>query len=232
MPTSVRSVKNRRYKKNRAKKGRKAGSSVSPIVKLLQTPQKRVRFVLLVCAVLFISISFFIPEVLKQPGKPVETNGDVRSTSFVSEPVSIDKKLLETRGKKTKEQLPPQRIIIPTIGIDLPIKEAKVIKGYWEVFPDMAGFGQGSAYPGEVGNQVIFAHARKGLFADLPKIKTDDIIYVLSQNSWYKYTVAEKKEVYPNQTEVIAPTSDEVLTLYTCSGFSDSKRMIIKAKRI
>jgi len=28
------------------------------------------------------------------------------------------------------------------------------------------------------------------------------------------------------------PTPDETLTLYTCSGFADSKRLIVTAKRL
>lgn len=230
MSASLRLVKKRRNQKARAKSRRKRASSLPPVVKLLRTKEKRVRLVLLTCAIVLISIGLFLPEVLKQPGKPVATGGDIRSTSFISEPVSVDKKLLGVRKNK-KEQTSPQRIIIPTIGLDLAVKEAKVIKGYWEVFPDVAGFGEGSAYPGEIGNQVIFAHARKGLFIDLPKIGKGDKFYIITKTNWYQYSVIEKKEVSPSQTEVIAPTDDETVTLYTCSGFGDQKRLIIIAKR-
>ena len=51
-------------------------------------------------------------------------------------------------------------------------------------------------------------------------------------SSWYSYEVVDIKEVYPNQTEVIEETDDETLTLYTCSGFADSKRLIVVAKRV
>ena len=101
-----------------------------------------------------------------------------------------------------------------------------------EVFPDVAGFGLGSAYPDETGNQVIFAHARKGLFLPLKNVKVGQIVYVMTKEKWFSYKIEEIKEVLPSQTEVIAPTPDQVLTLYTCSGFADSKRLIVKAKRI
>lgn len=153
------------------------------------------------------------------------------SASFADEPVTIDKSLLQSNAKKTNRLVPPNRVLLPSLGIDLPVKEAKVINGYWQVFPDSAGFGLGSAYPGDQGNQVIFAHARQGLFADLPKLNLNDRIYVLTGSEWYQYNVVAKKEVYPNQVEVIKPTSDETLTLYTCSGFADKKRLIVVAKR-
>jgi len=102
--------------------------------------------------------------------------------------------------------------------VNLPVKEAKIVSGFWEVFPDSAGFGLGSAYPDETGNTVIFAHARQGLFLPLKDIKTGENILVLTADAWYSYTVAEIKEVLPSQTEVIGPTDNSILTLYTCSG--------------
>ena len=55
---------------------------------------------------------------------------------------------------------------------------------------------------------------------------------ILTKEKWYEYEIKEIKEVLPSQTETIAPTKEETLTLYTCSGFSDSKRLIVIAKRI
>ena len=57
-------------------------------------------------------------------------------------------------------------------------------------------------------------------------------VYVFTDSGWYQYEVGEITEVSPNKTEVVAPTENEILTLYTCSGFSDSKRLIIVAYRV
>lgn len=153
------------------------------------------------------------------------------SASFSTEPVKIEEGLLKPNGRPQLDNKPPIRIVIPDLSIDLPVKEARVIKGYWEVFPDVAGFGLGSAYPEEVGNEVIFAHARPGLFLPLKDAKIGQKIVVFTKDKWYSYTVSDIKEVNPNQIEVIAPTQDSTLTLYTCSGFADSKRLIVTAKR-
>ncbi|QQS38694.1 sortase [Candidatus Woesebacteria bacterium] len=143
----------------------------------------------------------------------------------------------------------PTRIIIPSVNIDLEVKTAEVINGYWEVFDDKAGWGKGSGIPGKAGNQVIFAHAREGLFEPLKKVKVKDSVYVLSVSdirengvdnnyissevstkAWHAYEITSITEVFPNETQVIKPTEDETLTLYTCSGYKDSKRLIVVAK--
>jgi len=151
----------------------------------------------------------------------------VISADFSSEPVRIQG---FNKEKYTEEDL-PVRIIIPKLALDLAVTKAKIIRGYWEVFPDKASWGEGSGLPGRLGNQVIFAHAREGLFLPLKDIQPEMEIYVLTGAKWSDYQVKEIKEVWPKQTEVVAPTEDETLTLYTCSGFKDSKRLIVVAKR-
>ena len=150
-----------------------------------------------------------------------------QSTTFENEPVKVE---LLQNGEVGESKI-PKRIVVPNISIDLVVKKAKIINGYWEVFTDTAGWGEGSGVPGEKGNQVIFAHAREGLFKPLQFIKVDDRIYIFTNSVWYSYKVQDIKEVYPNQTEVIAPTEDEILTLYRCSGYADTKRLIVIARR-
>jgi len=177
------------------------------------------------------------------------------SQTFESEPVEVSG-FSESDGNEANL---PTRLIIPGLSIDLRVRPSKVVGGYWEVFLDMAGWGEGSGVPGKPGNQVIFAHAREGLFLPLKEVEEGMKIYVLSEDSldlstlpedfaqayreetgqeevrssnWYSYEIVEIKEVYPNQTEVIEPTDDETLTLYTCSGFNDTKRLIVVAKRV
>lgn len=197
---------------------------------LLKDEKKRIRLYFLISGVLLVVVGFLTsksPVKISNQPVTVATVG-----SFSQEPVKIDKNLLGGKDKKETIKNPPVRIIIPALGIDLPVKEAKVINGFWEVFVDSAAFGLGSAYPDEVGNEVIFAHAREGLFLPLRKAKIGQSVMVLSKDKWYSYKIKEIKEVLPNQTEVIAPTKDTILTLYTCSGFSDNKRFIVTAEKI
>lgn len=123
-----------------------------------------------------------------------------------------------------------QRVILPKQKIDLPIVEAGVIDGYWELSESTASHGMGTANPGEAGNIVVFAHAREGMFLALKDVVIGDIVYLLTDKRWYSYQVKETKDVDPSFVEIVAPTEDETLTLYTCTGFFDSQRRVVIAK--
>lgn len=140
-------------------------------------------------------------------------------------PIKIDPKLLSE--KKSTES--PVKIIIPKVNIDLTVTESKIVDGYWELSENTASHGEGSANPGEKGNIVVFAHAREGLFYNLKDVKKDDVIYIFTKDKWITYKVKDITAVLPNQTQIIKPTEKETLTLYTCTGFYDEKRLIIKA---
>lgn len=125
----------------------------------------------------------------------------------------------------------PKRIIIPSVKIDLPVEPAKVINGVWEIHDNVANFGVGSSLPKDSGNTVIFAHARWNLFLPLIKINKNDLISLETKDShWFTYKVVDKKEVKPDQIEIIKPTNDRTLTLYTCTGFFDTRRLVVVAK--
>jgi len=130
---------------------------------------------------------------------------------------------------KNKKESQVVRITVPARDIDLEVKHAKISQGYWETSEDSASHGEGTANPGERGNVVIFAHAREGFFYNLKDVQKDDVVYVMTQDKWYRYKISEIKTVYPNNIETIAPTNNEILTLFTCSGFFDEKRLIVKA---
>ncbi|MBI4137449.1 sortase, partial [Candidatus Roizmanbacteria bacterium] len=141
-------------------------------------------------------------------------------------PFKIDEKLL---GTSVPTQ-PPLRIVVPTRKVDLSIVEASVVNGYWELSETTASHGIGSANPGQNGNIVVFAHARGELFGPLRDIQKNEIVYILTKDRWFRYAVDETKLVSPDQVEHIKPTDAEQLTLFTCSGFLDTKRLIVHAK--
>lgn len=155
---------------------------------------------------------------------PIPNERPNASYTFAEEPVEIKGFGEESTGDV------PTKVVIPELSVDLEVRPSEVVNGYWEVFPDRAAWGAGSGFPGESGNQVIFAHAREGIFLPLKDIEVGMNVYVTTEESWYSYKVEEIKEVTPDEVEVIRPTEDETLTLYTCSGFNDEKRLIVIAK--
>lgn len=144
---------------------------------------------------------------------------------FHDSPIQIDTALTQTKIISK----PPIRIVIPSLQMDIPIIESKIVNGFWELSETTASHGQGSAYPGNEGNIVIFAHAREGLFLSLRQAKMDGLIYILTNESWHRYRIINLQEVTPNDTTVVAQTKKETLTLFTCTGFLDNKRLIVTA---
>jgi len=234
MPTTVHTIKDLHPATATARKNRptkKWGSGLlrrALFTKVLRNKKQQARLILLALAILCLWGGWYI----KQISHPIQPEVSLPSVvTFASEPVTIDGALIKeasNAGQKTS----PVRVMIPEVQLDVAVKDAPIVKGYWTVFADRAGFGLGSSYPEDEGNTVIFAHARERLFQPLKEAKVHQSVYVLTGTRWYHYEITEIREVLPNQKEVIAPTDDATLTLYTCTGFSDSKRLVVIAKRV
>ncbi len=124
----------------------------------------------------------------------------------------------------------PTKIVIPALRLALPIHTSKVIFDTWEVHLDGASYGEGTTLPGNIGNTVIFSHARIGMFATLPKIKKGQIIHVFTKNDWFVYKVEDIFVVNPDRVDVLDDHHQYELTMYTCIGADYSQRFIVKAK--
>jgi LPXTG-site transpeptidase (sortase) family protein len=126
----------------------------------------------------------------------------------------------------------PTQIMIPTTQIELPIIPAQIKDGIWETSETNATHLYTSARPTEGGNIVIYAHNRRNMFADLKNVKVGETINLKTEKGIYTYQVSERLVVNPNQVESVLPTDHEVLTVYTCTGPFDSKRLVLKATPI
>lgn len=124
----------------------------------------------------------------------------------------------------------PQRLIAPTIGLDTPVVEVFVQDGVWQVADYAAGFNHGTALPGAVGNTVMAGHAgfRGGVFGNLGGLAPGDDIFVVAGGWQYHYRARATTSVWPNQIEVMDPTSTPVLTLITCTAW-DTQRLVVVA---
>ena len=127
----------------------------------------------------------------------------------------------------------PVRIIIPTVRIDLYVEESEISDGTWELSETKASFGKGSSYLDEMlGNSVIFAHARRGLFAPLKDVKINDPIVIVGTENIYVYRIAQVEKVKPEEKEKVKSLGDTNLTVFTCDGVYDEYRLVVKAKRV
>jgi LPXTG-site transpeptidase (sortase) family protein len=131
---------------------------------------------------------------------------------------------------KTKQPLPTE-ILIDKYKIKLPVKEAAITSGKWEINPQGASHLSTSASPKDGGNIVIYGHNKPSLFGRALGLKIGDSIKIITtDNKVHTYKVFETKIVSPNEISVLLPTSFEILTFYTCTGLLDTKRFIVRAK--
>jgi sortase A len=89
-----------------------------------------------------------------------------------------------------------------------------------------------TALPGQPGNVAIAGH-RDTFFRGLRNITRDDEITLTTLHGSFHYVVDFSEVVGPDQTTVLAPSNDSILTLVTCYPFSyigpAPKRLIVRA---
>jgi LPXTG-site transpeptidase (sortase) family protein len=145
---------------------------------------------------------------------------------------------------------PPDRIVIEQIGLDAPVKIAQSINVSVEdqevtqfLVPEefAAGWHEGSAPLGVVGNTVISGHhnAFDEVFKELVDLETGDRVTVLSSAAEFNYVITNKMilserneplEVRIENGRWILPSDDERLTLVTCwPKNSNTHRLILVA---
>lgn len=124
----------------------------------------------------------------------------------------------------------PQKITLENLDIQVPIIEAKIIDGIWQTSETQATHLDTSMRPGENGNIVIYGHNKKDIFGHLNQVsKGQKITITNTEDEKFLYIVTDKSIVNPDQIEAVLPTDREELTVYTCTGWFDSKRLVIKA---
>lgn len=79
----------------------------------------------------------------------------------------------------------------------------------------------------------MYGHNTKDRLGRLTSIRKDDIIIVTTLNGeMHPYRVTDLLIVSPNEVSVIGNTTKETLTLYTCYGFADLQRFVVKASPV
>lgn len=127
----------------------------------------------------------------------------------------------------------PTQISFDTPKLNLNIKEAAIRNNIWQTYTDAASHSLVSASPGEGSNIVIYAHNKKNLFGPLLWVTPNTkITLTTADGQVHHYQVSSIQTVSPDKIDVVMPTDEEVLTLYTCTGFLDSQRLVVKANPV
>ena len=133
------------------------------------------------------------------------------------------------------------RVRVPSIGIDAEVRSVGYVFEQGALRYDTprheAGHYAGSAAPGEPGNAVIAGHVStrggEAVFEHLPEVGVGDLIEVFRGEELHRYQVTELRRVDPDQTSVMAATSEATLTLITCfpdQNYAD--RLVVVAKLV
>jgi LPXTG-site transpeptidase (sortase) family protein len=127
----------------------------------------------------------------------------------------------------------PKQIIIKSLSIDLKVVPGTVQDGEWEVSETKANYLVGSGGVGDRGNVVIYAHKRPELFEDLIAAAAGDMVTVEAEDVVADYEILSKRVVSPDEVSVLEsnPRLSE-LTLYTCNGWEDEERLVVKARLV
>jgi sortase A len=131
--------------------------------------------------------------------------------------------------------LPPpidNRIVIPSIGVNEPIIESSTINsindgGTWRR--------PNTAKPPDMDNTVIVAHRFFGndisTFYHLDKLEVGQLLAIYWEGEEILYEVTETKVVNPSNTEIENSTTEQQLTLYTCTPIWTARdRLVVIAK--
>lgn len=136
------------------------------------------------------------------------------------------------------------RLVVPKIKVDVPIifMQSSKNEDILEAIKNGVAHFVGTAMPGRIGNMFITGHSSyywwsggkyNQVFALLPQLKANDLIYVYYKGAEYVYQVKDSIVVKPTQIEVLDQTIIPTLSLMTCVPIGTNlKRLIVRADLI
>ena len=131
----------------------------------------------------------------------------------------------------TAEPLWPKWISITKSKITAQVTAGGYKEGKWILDDNFALYLPTSGKLGEGGNTILYAHTRERLFGSLKKTSVGDLIILGDANGkMYNYSVYSIEYIKPYQVEKIETNVRDTITLFTCDGWFDEKRLVVKAK--
>lgn len=133
-------------------------------------------------------------------------------------PANIEKKSL------------PTRIVIKDLHIDLPVLPAKITNNVWQTTANGVSYLTSSPLPGTKGNSIIYGHNWNSLFGNLVNSHPGEKVEIdYADGSKKTFTIAYTSVVTPDTASILAASKDKRITMYTCTGWFDSKRFVAVA---
>ncbi len=126
---------------------------------------------------------------------------------------------------------PMTALSISEVGIvNLPVFTENLNKGNWPLRSDGLVHLGSSVEPGKVGNSIIYGHNWTRIFGNLVRVKPGEIVKIaFPDGSTKRFLITSTQIVSPDDSQVLNNSKDVRITLYTCTGFLDSKRFVVSA---
>ena len=139
---------------------------------------------------------------------------------------------------------PGMTLKISSLGISMPVMGVPYVNKQWDTtwLGNAAGWLNGTAFPGGIGNTVIVGHVyladgTAGKFVNLEKVHWGDQVIIQIGDEKLVYKVKSVQIVNPDDSSILKHESTSVLTLVTCKGYDPvtghyRKRVVVKADLI
>jgi LPXTG-site transpeptidase (sortase) family protein len=128
---------------------------------------------------------------------------------------------------KSLSKILPVRITIQSVKIDNGVYPSKIVNKQWETTDKGVSYLASSPVPGVMGNSILYGHNWHSILGNLTKVKPGQKIKITYNSGETKtFVVKFTLVVDPNEEQVLDATKDQRITIYTCTGFLDSKRFV------
>jgi LPXTG-site transpeptidase (sortase) family protein len=156
-------------------------------------------------------------------------------TTVSQQPKVLGVSYNDTAVKQLQTTKTVNKIVIPKMGVDAEILEGKnddmLWKGIWRM--------PIGSTPNQDGNTIITAHRylhkppSPKTFYLIDKMEIGDVITLYWEGIKYEYAVVETKIIEPTEVEILHNTSDDRLTIFSCTPlFTSQQRLVVIAKKI
>jgi LPXTG-site transpeptidase (sortase) family protein len=145
--------------------------------------------------------------------------------------LSLSKEIIHNQVVQKDTRKPRATRIFIQWFVDSTIEETAIQEGVWSISEVMTSHLGESARPGEPGNIILYGHNTRAILGNIRALKGGEIIHLYTEDGVdHQYRITTRKEVSPKDVQFLFPTTEETLTMYTCSGLFDAKRFIVQAK--
>lgn len=151
---------------------------------------------------------------------------------FYQRSIALSADLIASYESVSEDKVVPVRIAVNN-RIDLEIEIAPFVEGNWVVSETQATYLAPSVGVGDEGNMIVYGHNKREILGDLVSVdKGDEIKIWGSDGEEYMYRVEKVAVVNPDEVEMLVKVDGHTLVVYTCTGFMDSQRFVLRARLV